>query len=355
MGHSLILDKKRDCLWVLTGERDQHYYSDIWRYNLRNCQAELIDADYTHAGRHLQTSDIFSKLSVAAPEAGFSQRTTFDSEADEWHMFCGLCRDRGSGEVASKSNPKSEMMSSEFWRYSVKEGRWTKAIMKPQVDGAETPPPRFAHQMVFDDLTKTHYVFGGNPADNDNEPTRLGDFWKLKLIQPTRREALRRCLFALRRQHFIEMCEKPTDTVGALLYLQNDLSSVTNHLDEREAKLFRACTSYLLAGPGPRAPLLEEEEAQNNHLEGQYVHENGEEDYAIKSHEPLDFRNGAHSNNEDEEDFTTVEHPHRFDNIRTQRTHLFQCLLKFFPPSVTEPEESLADLVDVWGDRVALG
>lgn len=146
MGHSLLLDKKRDCLWVLTGERDQHYYSDIWRYNFRNCQADLVDADYTHAGRHLQTSDML-KLSVAAPEAGFSQRTTFDSEADEWHMFCGLCRDRGSGEVTSKPNAKNEMMSSEFWRYSVKEGRWTKAIMKPQVDGAETPPPRFAHQV----------------------------------------------------------------------------------------------------------------------------------------------------------------------------------------------------------------
>lgn len=151
------------------------------------------------------------------------------------------------------------------------------------------------------------------------------------------------------------MCAKPTDTVGALLYLQNDLSSVTNHLDEREAKLFRACTSYLLAGPGPRAPLMEEEEAHGYHLEVQYMHEDREEDYGIKLHEPYDFRNGAHSNNDDGDDFTTVENPDRYDKIRTQRTQLFQSLLKFFPTSMTEPEESLMDLIDVWGDRESLG
>ncbi|KAA1063777.1 hypothetical protein PGTUg99_001630 [Puccinia graminis f. sp. tritici] len=352
MGHSLILDKKRQCLWVLTGERDHHYYSDLWKYDITHRRAELIVADYTYGGKNQQTSDVFANSSGSAPEAGFSQRTTFDPEADEWHMFCGLCRDRGSGEAATKPNSKSEMMSSEFWRWRIDEGRWTKVTMKAQVDGTETPPPRFAHQMVFDDLTKTHYVFGGNPADNDNEPTRLGDFWKLQLIQPTRREALRRCLFALRRQHFIEMCEKETDTVSALLYLQNDLSSVTNHLDEREAKLFRACTSHLLAGPGPRVPLLEEDAAQEDDLEGRYGEEDGEDcgmtarQKSSEDQDHADVGPGAQNGNG-----LGTEIIDRYRKIRDQRTQLFQSLLKFFPPSMTEPEESLMDLIDVWGDR----
>jgi hypothetical protein len=147
MGHSLILDKKRQCLWVLTGERDHHYYSDLWKYDITHRRAELVVADYTYGGKNKQISDIFANSSGLAPEAGFSQRTTFDPEADEWHMFCGLCRDRGSGEAAIKPNSKSEMMSSEFWRWKIDEGGWTKVTMKAQVDGTGIPPPRFAHQV----------------------------------------------------------------------------------------------------------------------------------------------------------------------------------------------------------------
>ncbi|OAV88452.1 hypothetical protein PTTG_08015 [Puccinia triticina 1-1 BBBD Race 1] len=355
MGHSLILDKKRQCLWVLTGERDRYFYSDLWKYDIINHRAELVIADYTYGGKHQQSPDSFANALGSAPEAGFSQRITFDPEADEWHMFCGLCSNRGSGEVGSKPPAKSEMMSSEFWRWRINEGRWTKVAMQAEVDGV--PPPRFAHQMVFDKLTKTHYVFGGNPAGNGNGPTRLGDFWKLKLVQPAGREALRRCLFELRRQHFIEMCEEGTDAVGALLYLQNDLSSVTNHLDEREAKLFRACTSHLLAGPGPRVPLLEEAEAEDQYrdLEGNCGDEGGE-DRAVKAMkkvsskrcrpEPQELSLGPRNDTG-----LTADLVDRYHKIRDQRSQLFQSLLTFFPPSMTEPEENLMDLIDVWGDR----
>lgn len=363
MGHSLILDKKRQCLWVLTGERDHHYFSDIWKYDIVNQRAQLVIADYTHGGKHRQISEADDNMIASAPEAGFSQRTTFDPEADEWHMFCGLCRDRGSGEMNTKTSLKSEMMSSEFWRWRVDEARWTKVLMKAQFDGTETPSPRFAHQMAFDSLTKTHYVFGGNPADNDNEPTRLGDFWKLKLIQPTRQEALRRCLFALRRQHFIEMCEQGADTVGALLYLQNDLSSVTNHSDERETRVFRACTSYLLAGPGPRMPLLEDDEELLEDSDCRIgedgedcVNSNQEAPDKWHDHNRLSYgganKNGFSEAHHDEDVDMTRHNAGRLrQKIRDQRTQLFQDLLKFFPPSMTEPEESLMDLIDVWGDR----
>ncbi|CAH7688170.1 Muskelin N-terminus-domain-containing protein [Phakopsora pachyrhizi] len=307
MGHSLVLDKKRQCLWILAGERDSNYYSDLWKYNLRTRQSELVNIDYTYSGPGRSTIDVENDLVGTGPEAGFSQRTTFDAEADEWHMFCGLCRDRSHLDSTTKAGANSEIMSSEFWRWRISDGKWSKVVMMAEVDGMGAPPPRFAHQMVFDELTKYHYVFGGNPADNDNEPNRLGDFWRLKLIQPSREEALRKCFFALRRQHFIELCEEGKDAVGALAYLQNDLFSVTNHLDEQEARLFRACTSHLLTGPGSRSPLLEDDlEPENRGSE-------------IK--------------------------------LRDQRTKLFENILNFFPPSMTEPEESLIDLIDVWGDR----
>lgn len=54
--------------------------------------------------------------------------------------------------------------------------------------------------MVFDPVTKDHYVFGGNPAETDVEPVRLSDFWRLQLVRPTAEEALRKALFGVRRQ-----------------------------------------------------------------------------------------------------------------------------------------------------------
>ncbi|PLW20625.1 hypothetical protein PCANC_06013 [Puccinia coronata f. sp. avenae] len=375
MGHSLMLDKKRQCLWILTGERDRHYYSDIWKYDIVNGRGELVVADYTSAGRQSQAAldtgvDVSGvSLSGCTPEAGFSQRTTFDPDANEWYMFCGLCRTRSppdlvaaaasppqpqppaptsssSSSALSKPNTKSEMMSSsEFWRWRIDQRCWTKVPMKPHVEGADMPPPRFAHQMVLDSLTKTHYVFGGNPADNEHEPCRLGDFWTLKLHQTSREEALRRCLFALRRQHFIEMCDSGIDTVGALSFLQNELSSVTNHLDEREATLFRACTSHLLAGPGPRARLLEEEFDldDDNDEEG----DGGEGDLAVGDADG----NGGAARATNGYAAATMAPARRYHKIREQRAHLFQSLLKFFPPGMTEPEECLDDLVAVWDTR----
>ncbi|KAG0148655.1 hypothetical protein CROQUDRAFT_654483 [Cronartium quercuum f. sp. fusiforme G11] len=296
MGHALMLDKKRQSLWILTGERDGHYYSDLWRYHLPSRTSERVSADYTQAREDWNMGG-----SGVSPEAGFSQRTTFDAARDEWHMFCGLCRDRG----AEGSN-KSEMMSSEFWRWRISEGKWTRVVMMAEDGGNEAPPPRFAHQMVFDDLANNHYVFGGNPADSDHEPVRLGDFWRLKLAQATPNEALRRCLFGLRRQQFIEMCTT-ADVVSALTYLQVDLSAVTNHMDEHEARQFRACTAYLLTTP----------------------QEESDEDDGWEAHGECGIG----------------------ENWIYQRTKLFEGLLKYFPKSMTEPEESLVNLVDVWGDR----
>ncbi|MBW0482596.1 hypothetical protein O181_022311 [Austropuccinia psidii MF-1] len=354
MGHSLILDKKRQCLWILTGERDNHYYSDLWKYDIANKSSQLVIADYTYGARYRMSSDSDPSVSGLGPEAGFSQRTTFDPEADEWHMFCGLCRDRGAGESnIAKSNVKSEMMSSEFWRWRIEEGRWTRVIMIAEQDGIDAPPPRFAHQMIFDELTKTHYVFGGNPADNDNEPIRLGDFWRLKLVQPTRKEAVRRALFALRRQHFIELCEQGGDTVGALVYLQNDLSSVTNHLDEQEARLFRACTSYLLTGPGPRLLLLEscqeDTEGFGDYLdmdEDLKIGELNQKSSAWIDNEQFNRNQRLMSRNQDNKQMIEL-----LKNIKQERLKLFQDLSKFLPKSMTEPEESLMDLIEIWGDR----
>lgn len=126
IGHSFVLDKARDCLWIFAGERSGSYHADLWRYSLSSHQAELVTEDYTaeHGG----------------PEAGFSQRTAFDPEADEWHMFCGLCRE-------SATSTKRENMTSEFWVWRLKQKTWWKVPIPLEEDGMEAPGPRYAHQV----------------------------------------------------------------------------------------------------------------------------------------------------------------------------------------------------------------
>lgn len=45
------------------------------------------------------------------------------------------------------------------------------------------PCPRFAHQLVYDDIHKVHYLFGGNPGKSSIPKMRLDDFWSLKVIR----------------------------------------------------------------------------------------------------------------------------------------------------------------------------
>ncbi|GAA6020449.1 hypothetical protein JCM11491_000250 [Sporobolomyces phaffii] len=107
---------------------------------------------------------------------------------------------------------------------------------------------RIFGQVVFDPLRSEHYLFGGHPHDTANPETRLSDFWKLRIIDPTPQEALRMTKFLVRKQKFNEMCTT-VPTVFALQYLQNDLSSVVDHSSPSESTAFRSCMTALLSAP----------------------------------------------------------------------------------------------------------
>jgi len=46
------------------------------------------------------------------------------------------------------------------------------------------PIPRYAHQFIYDPVHQVHYMFGGNPGNEqlkNQQNMRLDDFWKLKV------------------------------------------------------------------------------------------------------------------------------------------------------------------------------
>lgn len=86
-----------------------------------------------------------------------------------------------------------------FWVYSLRNHKWSRiyycrhsgqdantisrsnVLGASKADGSLEPCPRYAHQLVYDDVANTHYLFGGNPGICQQPQLRLDDFWLLQL------------------------------------------------------------------------------------------------------------------------------------------------------------------------------
>jgi hypothetical protein len=101
---------------------------------------------------------------------------------------------------------------------------------------SEEPRPRYAHQLVYDDHNRVHYMLGGNPGGKQGkeDKLRLGDFWRLHLQRPDRAEVLRRCRILIRQCKFSELAGR--DPMIALGYLHSSLASVVDHKNPREER-----------------------------------------------------------------------------------------------------------------------
>ncbi len=100
----------------------------------------------------------------------------------------------------------------------------------------EEPRPRYAHQLVYDEVNRVHFMFGGNPGGKQGKEDRLrlGDFWKLELERPRRSDVLRRCRLLIRQCRFTELAGK--DSMQALKYLHSALASIIDHKNPNEER-----------------------------------------------------------------------------------------------------------------------
>jgi len=144
----------------------------------------------------------------------------------------------------------------------------------------EEPSPRYAHQVVYDQKTRTVYMHGGNMgigisgmernsgnssgmdgegAEENSESgdgsereggkeRRLDDLWCMMLHRPAVEETIRQATYQIRRQQFREMCEE-MPAVTTLNFLQTEVSAMVDHTNPEEAESFRALLSYLLVSP----------------------------------------------------------------------------------------------------------
>uniref|UniRef100_A0A3Q3NE02 Muskelin 1, intracellular mediator containing kelch motifs n=1 Tax=Mastacembelus armatus TaxID=205130 RepID=A0A3Q3NE02_9TELE len=277
IGHCMLFHTRNRCLYVFGGQRSKTYLNDFFSYDVDGDHVEII-------------SDGTKKDSGMVPMTGFTQRATIDPELNEIHVLSGLSKDKDKRE---------ENVRNSFWIYDIARNNWscvykndqavkenpTKALQE------EEPCPRFAHQLVYDEMHKVHYLFGGNPGKSCSPKMRLDDFWSLKLCRPSKEYLLRHCRYLIRKYRFEEKAQ--SEPLSALKYLQNDLSLTVDHTDPDETKEFQLLPSALFKSSSDFIPL----------------------------------------------GFSDV------DQTYAQRTQLFDTLVNFFPDSMTPPKGNLVDLI----------
>ncbi|KAH7925639.1 hypothetical protein BV22DRAFT_1119428 [Leucogyrophana mollusca] len=311
-GHSMVLDTASHTLLIFAGQRDDKYLSDMYAYDIESNTVSELFCNFSAAG---------------GPDSCFTQRAVVDVGLREVYVFCGLTRAQQSSALTVLRSDTPNWV----YRYedASRPGKWTQILPLPVPTTAFPPTsastsasthrenivplPRYAHQVVYDDRTRTVFMHGGNSGEarrehresasesrdqrggsdsrderrageregsggdqsdsgdeaGENEgrserqrqkktshETRLDDFWSMMLVRARPEEVIRQGKYLIRRQQFREMCEiQPSAPVQALRFLQTEVSAVVNHDDAEEAGVFRALLEHLLSpvpAPGPQ-------------------------------------------------------------------------------------------------------
>ena len=219
---------------------------------------------------------------VGGPDSGFTQRASIDQNTRELFVFSSLVRGNSSTSPTTaacvpvvgvtppellqdqNSSSSSTVKSDDncaFWCFDLIEDKWTKINSVTNNNQLGKPPARFAHQIVYDPSTQTHFLFGGNPGIPTDPSARLDDLWTAKMIKSQGPEnILRHCQYLIRKAMFDTMTTTG-DIPSALKFLQNDLAAVVNHADPLESASFRSLSAklFLKSGRDEESPSIFDE------------------------------------------------------------------------------------------------
>ncbi|KAK4054316.1 hypothetical protein OIO90_003549 [Microbotryomycetes sp. JL221] len=397
-GHQMLYDAELSTMFILSGQRGETYLSDLWSIKLMNSDRRSSATTATNGQRDTETDDdptevwraggvvgsidnsssssstgtttttpsittavrasraptilqikrVEPDYSSYGPPAAFTQRSTIDPQTGTWTLISGLIKDRTT---------LKESTVGELWTRT-RQGQWNKVETKSQIE----PCGRYASQVVWDPLTKCHYLHGGNPSQNGDEP-RLGDCWKLKIVSPSPQEAVRRAKFLVRKQRlffqsnkrFTEMCQT-RPTLMALDYLQTTLSSVVDHSDQDEANQFRQCMTSLLSAPPKNNCDVTMSNASTSSLPSHHaiVGDNVEEDgsTSVSNLDEVSTTTSSSTVSLNEEEPISIQSNGSISNeVKTkllyqQRQELFEKLMEFMMDNETQPKLDLIDLAN---------
>ncbi|XP_073998988.1 muskelin 1 isoform X2 [Rhodnius prolixus] len=215
VGHSMLFHPVSRNLYIFAGQRNKDYLNDFFSYNIDTGGVEYI------------CEEGLTKDGTCLPAAGFTQRATIDPELDEIYVLSGLSKDK---------DKRDENIQNSFWVYYIKDNKWSCVYKNENESGTAQycctaqnmePCPRFAHQLVYDQVTKIHFLFGGNPGVSAIPKLRLDDFWKLHFNRRTNPQLQRQCKLLIRTFRYKEL--SLVNSLEALHFLQNEVRAVLDH------------------------------------------------------------------------------------------------------------------------------
>ncbi|TMW44291.1 hypothetical protein DOY81_010628 [Sarcophaga bullata] len=285
-------------------------------------------------------------------------RATIDCERDEIYVFSSLSKIKDRRDVMNTTDA-----SNSFWLYSLETHTWSQIYSyrytypypnAVTVLNLKEPCPRYAHQLVYDEHTKLHYLFGGNPGRAVAPQLRLDDFWILQLEKPRREEILKHCRYLMRRQCYEEMTQ--SDFVQAMQYLRTNVAEVIDHDNVEQLENFhklatllfktedvtdleQSCLDNSVFSSSDLISLsTNEEESMSDHTEElpseSCANTSGSSD-AASSYTAYRKLGGKLSRR----DF--------YNKLRSKRSFLFNKLVKLMPSYMVQPERNLTDFVTV--------
>ncbi|KAL7749767.1 hypothetical protein RI367_004643 [Sorochytrium milnesiophthora] len=308
IGHSMLYNPHTNQLYIICGQRVKEYLTDFVTYDVASDTISTAMVSSTYSG----------------PDAGSTQRCVYDPDLGELYLLSSLAR-----EVKPITNPDVNSIvngvaqaKNTLWVYKQKRDTWERIVSSPPAAADKSvnePIPRFAHHLVYDQPRKCIFMFGGNPDNRDMPNQRLDDFWELSLVRASAHDVLRKCLFEIRRQKYVQMCGD--DPIVALRYLQVQVGEVVDHQNADETAAFKALTSQLFTSmAGAALPI------------------------ATSPSPKLAFAALPGSVSPASSSSTFSATPSS-DVAYKMRTALYERLLEVFPTSMKQPKGNLIDLI----------
>ncbi|KAM8713553.1 hypothetical protein ACLKA7_013817 [Drosophila subpalustris] len=361
--HCMVFHNKQRKLYIYGGQRGKEDLDELLTYDVDTQAISVLNKEHPHQGNTSTTEAKFE------PSSGYTLRATIDCDRDEIYIFSSL------NKVKDRRDVHPVEPSNSFWVYSLRTHKWSRiyycrhsaqdvnSINKANVlgtnksDGSQEPCPRYAHQLVYDELAKTHYLFGGNPGIFQYQQLRLDDFWLLNLEKPKREEILKHCRYLIRKLRYEEMVR--TDPLKALQYLRQHVSEVIDHTDAEQLDKFHKLASLLFkshescqdSAMSPKSANMmcvetEGYEASAEDMAKEVMDLAAAENVSMESNESLTTSGISETaSSPSGSSCTKLARTESSCEQQNRRAFLFNKLVQLMPASMVQPERNLSDFV----------
>ncbi|XP_063385695.1 muskelin [Cydia fagiglandana] len=331
VSHSMLFHPVQRKLYMFAGQRNKEHLLDLWWWDVGSGRCGALCS---------------GAAACPPPAAGFTQRATLDPDTDELFVLSGM------------SKEKDKRVYNTLWVFSLRRLTWTCVYRNDSIAPHE-PRPRFAHQLVYDPVRKIHYLFGGNPGNQNSLRLRLDDLWALHLKRASIEKVSREAKLALREACFRELAATPGRDTMALKYLRKELHDVLDHNNPEEVERFHALATVLFSGGGVGRGAVALTPRRARTLARRRATHAAPPDLAHKLHQVLGADDTIPEPPTPYED-VSLEAPDTWDvgeddadsgagdadwAARHARVLLYDNLCRYFRPSKVPPQQDIADLV----------